>query len=132
MRRFLGYSTAFLICFLCGLYGARGGQMLWQRYFPAQAVVQGNYQAHYQASGSTVVLYGTKACPYCEQAREFLRLRGVTFADARVDHDAQARARLQSLDIESVPVLLIGDQLIRGFNAGAIDRALRRAGLMRR
>ena len=129
MRSFLTYGAVFVLCFFFGMHGASWTKRLWQHAFPDSPIVQGNFATHYQATGAQVVLYGTKACPYCVQAREFLRLRGIEFADARVDIDAEARARLQSLDLESVPVLLIGDQLIRGFNASAIDASLSRAGL---
>ena len=129
MRGFINYSAAFVLCFFIGVYGIGGVHKLWQRYFPEAHVLQGNYATHYQATNSRVVVYGTQDCPYCIQARDFLRLRGIPFADARVDNDVAARARLQSLNLESVPVLLIGDQLIRGFNANAIDASLRRAGI---
>lgn len=125
MRNFLSYGAAFVLCFLCGVYGVTGAQTLWRHYFPEVAVVSGNYESHLQAAGATVVLYGTERCPYCIQARDFLRLRGVSFADLRVDTDAAARARLQSLGSDSVPVLLIGHQMIRGFHASAIDAALK-------
>ncbi len=46
------------------------------------------------------------------------------FTEKNVGRDPEARKELMSLGVTSLPVLLIGDQRLTGFNPGQIDAAL--------
>ena len=46
------------------------------------------------------------------------------FTEKNVGRDPQARQELMDLGLLSLPVLLIGDQKLTGFNPGKIDEAL--------
>jgi hypothetical protein len=52
----------------------------------------------------------------------------VTFTEKNVGRDPQARQELMELGIMSLPVLLIGDKKLTGFNPTQIDAALAEAG----
>jgi hypothetical protein len=52
----------------------------------------------------------------------------VTFTEKNVARDPNARQELMELGLLSLPVLLIGDQKLTGFNPRAIDDALRSLG----
>lgn len=55
-----------------------------------------------------VELYGTSACPYTRDLREWLEARRVTFMEYDVETDAAARERLRALAAgqRTVPVLV--------------------------
>ena len=55
-----------------------------------------------------VELYGTGACPYTRDLREWLELRGADFVEYDVEQDPAARARMRALPgVErTVPVLV--------------------------
>jgi len=69
-------------------------------------------------------MYGTEECPYCQKARAYLKGRGIAFADERVNKPGPAQARFEKLKIDGVPVILIGEHLVHGFDVSAIDYAL--------
>jgi glutaredoxin 3 len=66
--------------------------------------------------GSGVVLmYTTSWCPYCEQARDLLRSKGVAFTELDVDAEPQRRAEMIERSGQyTVPQIFIGSQHIGG------------------
>jgi glutaredoxin 3 len=60
---------------------------------------------------------------------EYLSQKGVPFTEKNVGRDPQARQELLALGLTSLPVLVIGDQRVSGFNPARIDAALAAAGL---
>jgi hypothetical protein len=52
----------------------------------------------------------------------------VAFTEKNVGRDPQARQELMDLGLLSLPVLLIGERKLTGFNPVAIDAALAAAG----
>jgi hypothetical protein len=60
---------------------------------------------------------------------EYLSQKGVPFTEKNVGRDPQARQELMEMGTLSLPVLLIGDQRLTGFNPKQIDAALAAAGL---
>jgi glutaredoxin len=59
---------------------------------------------------------------------EYLSQKGVPYVEKNVGRDPQARQELASMGLMSLPVLLIGEQRLTGFNPGQIDAALAAAG----
>ena len=55
-----------------------------------------------------VELYGTAACPYTQEVREWLEFRGCEFVEYDVEIDAEARGRMRAFAGGShmVPVLV--------------------------
>jgi glutaredoxin 3 len=80
----------------------------------------------------SVVLYGTKFCPYCVAARMLLKSRGIAFENIPVDNDSELRAKIsQKSGRTTVPQIWIGEQAIGGFTelkhmavTGELDRLL--------
>jgi glutaredoxin len=60
---------------------------------------------------------------------EYLSRKGVAFTEKNVGKDPQARQELMELGTLSLPVILIGDARLTGFNPGQIDAALTAAGI---
>ncbi len=73
---------------------------------------------------STVKLYGASWCPLCRGAEEYLRSREIDFVRLDIDKDPSARASYQAIGVQGVPILIIGREILRGFDPGAIEAAL--------
>ena len=72
-----------------------------------------------------VKVYSTPTCPYCTMAKNFLREKGVKFADIDVSVNKVAAAEMvQKSGQMGVPVIDIDGKLIVGFNRDAIKKSL--------
>jgi len=90
--------------------------------------VQGDYSAYLKQHKAQVVLYGTQTCPFCAKARAYFKEKGIAYADLDVGTPGESREEFKKLGGSSVPLLLIGDRRINGFNAGVIKAALEASG----
>ena len=72
-----------------------------------------------------MIVFSTPTCTYCNQAKRYLRERGVHFRDVDVSKDATAaRDLVRRSGQQGVPVLDIGGRIIVGFNRPEIDKLL--------
>lgn len=76
-----------------------------------------------------ITLYSTRQCPHCRQARQYLQQRGLPFQELDVQSNARAQKALQRLGARAVPVILIGDARVDGFDRARLDRLLVKAGV---
>jgi len=92
------------------------------------AYTAGDYRAHFEGRAETVLVYGTQSCRYCKATRAYFQARGIAFADLDVQRDLEQQRRLQSLgDGQAVPVVLIGQRMIVGYQPEAFEAALAQA-----
>ncbi|MEW6722945.1 MAG: glutaredoxin domain-containing protein [Candidatus Micrarchaeota archaeon] len=78
-----------------------------------------------EANAPAVSVYSTPSCPYCVMAKEYLSSRGVRFSDYDVSRDrAKAVEMIRMTGQGGVPVIVIGNSAIVGFDRNAIDSAL--------
>lgn len=79
-----------------------------------------------------VVVYTTRVCPYCIQAKALLKKKGIAFSEIDVSNDPEKRTWLVSATGQrTVPQIFINDQPIGGFDdmaalnrKGELDRML--------
>ncbi len=55
---------------------------------------------------------------------EYLSQKGVAYTEKNVARDPEAVQELMSMGLRSLPVILIGEERLSGFNPVAIDAAL--------
>lgn len=72
-----------------------------------------------------VVMYTTAVCPYCVAAKNFLKSRGASWEEVRVDVDlARRQEMLDRAKRTSVPQIFIDDTHVGGYDdLVALDRA---------
>ncbi len=64
-----------------------------------------------------VKIYSTPSCHFCHMAKEFFKEKGVEFEDFDVAQDLEKRKEMVEKSGQmGVPVIIINDQLIVGFN----------------
>ena len=73
----------------------------------------------------SVKIYSTPTCPYCRQAKQFLKENNIDFEDIDVSaNQAAAQEMIQKSGQMGVPVLDIDGQIITGFDKQTISNAL--------
>ena len=72
-----------------------------------------------------VLMYTTAICPYCVAAKNFLKQRGASYTEVRIDLDsARRKEMLERSRRTSVPQIFVGDTHVGGFDdLVALDRA---------
>ena len=71
-----------------------------------------------------VVMYTTPTCGYCHRAKAYFNQRGIPFTELDITQSSKARQQFKALNGRGVPLIIIGDVRVPGFNKAAIDRAL--------
>jgi glutaredoxin-like YruB-family protein len=72
-----------------------------------------------------VVIYSTPTCTYCQAAKEYFAQQGVEYVEHDVAADETQRAiMLEKSGQMGVPVIVIGEEVIVGFDQERIQAAL--------
>ena len=78
-----------------------------------------------QGKRKRVIIFSTPTCSHCNNAKRYLRERGVPFRDVDVSRDqTAARDMVRRSGQQGVPVIDIGGKIIVGFNKPEVDRLL--------
>jgi glutaredoxin 3 len=73
-----------------------------------------------------ITLYSTAICPYCVAAKNFLKSKGQSWTEVRIDLDPAEREKMVALARRtSVPQIFVGDVHVGGYDD---MMALHRAG----
>jgi len=72
-----------------------------------------------------VVLFTSPSCSWCRTAKEYLRKNNVYFRSVDVSKDPQAaRDMVRRTGQQGVPVILVNNRPVVGFNKSLLDRLL--------
>ncbi|GAB3103346.1 glutaredoxin 3 [Lysobacter terrae] len=73
-----------------------------------------------------ILIYTTAVCPYCVAAKNFLKSKGLTWSEVRVDTDPVEREKMVAITRRtSVPQIFVGETHVGGYDD---MMALHRAG----
>lgn len=76
-----------------------------------------------------ITLYSAPNCAYCRQAKAFLKKHRVKFMEFDIQRNRRAAKDLQRMGARGVPVILVGQQRLDGFDPKRLTTALRSAGV---
>jgi glutaredoxin len=68
-----------------------------------------------------ITLYSARRCPHCARVRQYLQKKGLRFQEFDVDTSPRAQKVLARLGARGVPVVLVGDERIDGFDRRRLD-----------
>ncbi len=72
-----------------------------------------------------VEIYSTPSCHFCHMAKDFFKEKNVPFTDFNVAEDTAKRQEMVEKSGQmGVPVIIIGNDLIVGFNKPLISKLL--------
>lgn len=74
--------------------------------------------------GKQVVMYTTSHCPACKTAKQYLAQKGVSYQEIDVESSRDGMAAFQKLGGRGVPLIIVGDKKMEGFNSQELDRLL--------
>ena len=77
------------------------------------------------ASATSVTMYMTSWCPHCKRARAYFTQKGIAFTELDVEKSAAGRKGYEALGGGGVPIILVGEKMMRGFSPQSFE-ALRR------
>ena len=73
----------------------------------------------------TVILYSTHGCTYCQRLKEFLSERNVNYSEYNIEDDPAARRRMVEISRHNtVPTVVVGDEVVVGFDPKRLDKLL--------
>ena len=74
-----------------------------------------------------VRVFSTPACPYCHQAKEFLKSHGIAYEDIDVSKDQEAaNEMIEKSGQMGVPVIIVDNKVvIIGFDRESLKKALK-------
>lgn len=76
-------------------------------------------------SKKKVVLFSTPSCSWCRVAKDYLKQKEISFKNIDVSRDINAaRDMVRRTGQMGVPVLLINNRTVVGFDKSKIDRLL--------
>ena len=70
-----------------------------------------------ETSSAKITIYSTAICPYCVAAKNFLKSKGQSWQEIRIDTDPAEREKMVALTKRtSVPQIFIGDVHVGGYD----------------
>jgi glutaredoxin-like YruB-family protein len=73
---------------------------------------------------NSVEIYTSETCHYCHAAKEYLEQNNIDFIEHNISRDMEARKALMKKGYMSVPLIVIDNQEILGFNKDRISKLL--------
>lgn len=73
---------------------------------------------------SKVTIFTSNTCPYCTMAKDYFKDKNVPFEEKNVQTDAAARDELMAKGYTGVPVIVIDDEEIVGFDKMRLEKLL--------
>jgi glutaredoxin 3 len=79
---------------------------------------------------AAVTIYTLDTCPYCHQAKEFLLQKGIRFKEIDIREDPERAEEMFRISGQrGVPVIMIGNDVIVGFDRRMLEEKLQSSGL---
>lgn len=96
------------------------GKPLWQAKtgLAASAVTRNGEQPE-------VVLYATTWCGYCAATREFFVANGISYTELDIEKTSAGQEGHRRLGGNGVPLIVVGDEVIHGYNEAALRSTLK-------
>ena len=73
---------------------------------------------------SAVTMFSTNWCPHCKRAKAYFAQKGVGYREVDIEASDAGRREFEQYGGSGVPLIIVGERRMRGFDAGAMDRLL--------
>lgn len=111
-----GAGKWLLLLLVLGVAFWFGRPLLEQRSAQAAAAVA--------ASQPEVLLYATDWCGYCKASREFFAANGIRYIEHDIEKSSVALAEHKKLGGNGVPLIVVGGEVVNGYNEAALRQLL--------
>jgi len=113
-----GVAKWLVLLLVLGL-GIWAGKPIWQ---PVVGVTK---QGAPSAEQPEVILYATDWCGYCAATREFFVANGIRYTELDIEKSSTASEGHRRLGGNGVPLVVVGDTLVHGYNEAELRALLR-------
>jgi glutaredoxin len=96
------------------------GKFLWKRP-PTPSAGEQSVQSQAQPE---IVFYSASWCGYCDATRTFFKDNGIRYTEHDIEKTAEGAAGYKSLGGGGVPLMVIGDETIRGYSEPGLRQVL--------
>ena len=72
-----------------------------------------------------VVVYSSDTCIYCHEAKNYLKELNIDFVEKNVSSDSIARKELMMRGFMGVPVIMVDEKIVQGFDKERLDQLLK-------
>jgi glutaredoxin len=79
------------------------------------------------ASSQHVTMYATQWCGVCKRARAYFAANGIRYTEIDVDTSEAGLKEFRELGGRGVPLILVGDKVMKGFSPEGFERLRKRA-----
>lgn len=76
-------------------------------------------------AATRITLYTTRNCANCRKAKHYLQQRGLRFQELDLNHSPRAQKEFARLGGRGVPLIMVGETRIDGFDRRLLDAALK-------
>ncbi|WP_435275568.1 glutaredoxin family protein [Psychrobium sp. nBUS_13] len=98
--------------------------------FDEPMVTIGNYSKFGITSESPVIIFTTDWCPVCQRLKNYFNLKNINYIEYDVEKDIKGLQLFNELKGDSYPLILIDNNLIRGFSQIDVEIKLRELNLI--
>jgi len=71
-----------------------------------------------------IIIFTGATCPWCNRVKQYLKDKRFRFREVDVERNPEGAREMKRRNIMGVPVVLINNQPIVGFDKAKIDKAL--------
>ena len=80
------------------------------------------YKGNKSVGRQQVVMYSAEWCGVCKRAKAYFQQKRIAFSERDIDKSKSARTEFDKLGGKGVPIILVGEKRMNGFNAERFDR----------
>lgn len=71
-----------------------------------------------------IKIYTSNTCSHCSAAKEYLKEKELTYEERNVSTDPSAKKELIGMGYMGVPIIIVDDDVVEGFNKNKLDEIL--------
>ncbi len=114
-QRFYPLTAVVLLSLLMGALPAA------RDYFSNLSAVE----SHGAQITAPVIMYSTRWCPYCKKAREYFKRHQINYVEYDIEASATNLESFRALNGNGVPLILVGERRMQGFNPQSFEALLK-------
>jgi glutaredoxin len=81
------------------------------------ALITTSYLNYDKENKMKAIVWSKDQCPYCDQAKNLLKMKGIEFEERNVSKDWTREQLLEAVpNARTVPQIFLGEELVGGFN----------------
>ncbi|MCW5591966.1 MAG: DUF4124 domain-containing protein [Burkholderiales bacterium] len=73
---------------------------------------------------AAVTMFSTSWCPHCRRAKAYFAQKGVDYREVDIEASESGRREFEQYGGSGVPLIIVGERRMRGFDPGAMDQLL--------